>query len=705
MHHVFRLAGVALAAAPIIVLYAGCGGGSGLPPGDGGDGSDGTGVPPTAATGSITGTIVDAGNTSAPVADAYVYVPPKGPVARAAARQTLLGDDRSAADGSFAVSNIPAGTHVVVVEPPAASGYAGIRISIEITEQASIEIQITLVRLEDRIADVIVEPQNTEVAPGGTVQYSATVLDATGQVQDLAPTWVATNDVGTFDENALFTAGADQKRGTIAAVVGAYSGSTPVTVRSPGNELPIVTLDALPLVGTAPLAMLASATASDADGSIASVEVDWDDGTPPFTSASLAGTLTHVFENPGSYSVKARAWDDQGAEGLATVLVTAQAANNQQPTCGLTASPAGGEAPLDVAFSGTGNDADGTITQWLLEFGDLLQWTSTTVPDDLGHTYTGVGTYEARLTVTDNAGGTGTATATITVSSPTNQPPTAVLSATPSTGAAPLAVMFTGLGADRDGTVDLYRLDFHSDGTVDWEEAYQPAGVTYVYASAGTYSPTLTVVDDQGAPGTTSQTVTVSGGPILAVSPATLVLGLGVDKGSFAIANAGGSPLTWTATPSAPWLGVSPSSGTDGASVTIGVDRAMLGAATHLAVVSIASDGGSGQVDVIVDNGASAGISANPAVLDFPIGVSTATLSIENSGDVPLNWTATASQPWLTVLPSSGANATVVTVIVDRTDLLDGTHHGTISITSDGGNVDVPVSLEVPPGDTTVIVR
>ncbi|UYZ64948.1 PKD domain-containing protein [Hymenobacter weizhouensis] len=93
-------------------------------------------------------------------------------------------------------------------------------------------------------------------------------------------------------------------------------------------------------------------------------------------------------------------------------------------------------------------------------------------------------------------------------SAPANQAPVASFTATPTSGAAPLAVSFdAAASSDPDGTISAYAWDF-GDGSTGTGKT-----VSRTYAAAGTYSARLTVTDNQGATSSTSKTVTVTAPP------------------------------------------------------------------------------------------------------------------------------------------------------------------------------------------------
>src|SRR5215469_4944838 len=87
-----------------------------------------------------------------------------------------------------------------------------------------------------------------------------------------------------------------------------------------------------------------------------------------------------------------------------------------------------------------------------------------------------------------------------------NQPPKAVITATPTNGPVPLTVGFDGTGSsDPEGKPLSYSWDLNGDGT--FGDATGPTA-SYTYTTAGVYHPSLRVTDDQGATDTKSVTIT-----------------------------------------------------------------------------------------------------------------------------------------------------------------------------------------------------
>ncbi|MER7447909.1 PKD domain-containing protein [Microbacterium sp. NPDC097977] len=152
---------------------------------------------------------------------------------------------------------------------------------------------------------------------------------------------------------------------------------------------------------------------------------------------------------------------------------------------------------LDVDAS-TSTDADGGPLTYAWNFGDGVLATGATA----SHTYSTGGTYTVTLKVTDSTSLVNVVSRSVTVVP--NQAPTAAVSAT----AAHLDVAFDGsASADADGTIASYAWDF-GDGATG-----TGATASHTYATAGEFTVTLTVTDDNGTTASTTRAVTTTLAP------------------------------------------------------------------------------------------------------------------------------------------------------------------------------------------------
>lgn len=243
-----------------------------------------------------------------------------------------------------------------------------------------------------------------------------------------------------------------------------------------------------------------------------------DNGNPPWNvsfSTLVYDTKLGTLVPPGFapiqgkyYKVIAHDRADPPIElpGISSSWVLYDFPPNQLPTAILTSDVSSGNAPLTVNFDATGsNDPDGTITEYAFDFeGDGTYDVSGASPT-AQYTYSSAGTYTATLRVTDNRGGQAQDTLVITVAPP-NQPPVAVMSATPTSGRAPLFVQFDATQSnDPDGSIILYRFEDDKGWLVE-----NMTGVTSNnYTQRGVYQVTLTVTDDRGAQSSSTKTILV----------------------------------------------------------------------------------------------------------------------------------------------------------------------------------------------------
>ncbi len=108
-----------------------------------------------------------------------------------------------------------------------------------------------------------------------------------------------------------------------------------------------------------------------------------------------------------------------------------------------------------------------------------------------------------------------------------------------------LTASFTDASTDTDGTIASWSWDF-GDGSISTEQ-----NPSHTYVANGTYTVQLTVTDDQGATGTTSQAVTVndgSGGDTMHIQSITTVVvksgGVGNGEATFVVVDDVGSPVS-----------------------------------------------------------------------------------------------------------------------------------------------------------------
>ena len=183
---------------------------------------------------------------------------------------------------------------------------------------------------------------------------------------------------------------------------------------------------------------------------------------------------------------------------------------NQSPTASFTATPTSGIAPLAVSFNASSSsDSDGSITSYTWDFKDGATGNGETV----NHTFSSIGSYNVKLTVTDDKGATDTTTKTINVTETPNQSPTASFTATPTSGVAPLEVSFNASSSsDSDGSITSYAWDFKDGDTGNGET------VNHTFSSTGSYNVGLTVTDDKGASDSSTKTITITN-PIIEPVP------------------------------------------------------------------------------------------------------------------------------------------------------------------------------------------
>lgn len=244
------------------------------------------------------------------------------------------------------------------------------------------------------------------------------------------------------------------------------------------------------------------ASATTDDGAIGGYE--WDvDGDGEVDEITTGATTTHVYDSAGTYTVSVTAFDTYGNGDTASTTIEVEQPDTP-PDASLTA-PDITTVNESVTLNASASTDEGAITayEWDVD-GDGTFEENTTTPT-LDHTYTRTGDYTATVRVTDDSNQTSTDSATVSVREP-NQPPDADLSA-PDTTIQGEGITLDASGSSDDREIAEFRWDFDGDGSVDLATGNET--VEHSYQETGTVTPTVTVVDSDGATDTVSATVEV----------------------------------------------------------------------------------------------------------------------------------------------------------------------------------------------------
>jgi len=271
-----------------------------------------------------------------------------------------------------------------------------------------------------------------------------------------------------------------------------------------GNTPPSVGLTS-PAAGatyTAPASITLSANASDSDGSVARVEF-YAGATKIGEATSAPYQMTWTGVAAGSYSLSARATDNQGAStNSAAVAVSVAPPANVAPSVSLISPAAGATytAPASITLSANASDSDGSIAKVEFYAGATKIGERTAAPYTLAWSNVAAGSYSLTAVATDNVGARTTSAAVgVTVSPPANVAPSVSL-ISPAAGAtytAPASITLSANASDSDGSIA--RVEFYAGSTKIGERTAAPYTLAWSSVAAGSYSLTAVATDNAGA--------------------------------------------------------------------------------------------------------------------------------------------------------------------------------------------------------------
>jgi uncharacterized repeat protein (TIGR02543 family) len=316
-----------------------------------------------------------------------------------------------------------------------------------------------------------------------------------------------------------------------------------ITVNPPPNQPPVVSLTS-PVNNstyTAPATLNLAATATDPDGSIASVRF-YRGSTLLATDTASPYEYTWTNVSSGTYQLRAVAQDNQGATSTSTII-TVTVLSSSTPrlwyTLTATANPANG---------GTVTPASGTYLA-----GSQIQVTATPNANYTFATWSGDAS-GTNPTVTLTMDSDKSITANFTYVPPANSSPTVSITSPQdgATFAAPASITITATATDSDGSIAAVR--FYAGTTLLATDSTSPYEYTWTGVPAGSYILTVQAQDNQGAVGTsTAIGITVSAQAVyytLTVN-ANPSNGGTITQSPTGSSHLAGTPVTVTATPSA----------------------------------------------------------------------------------------------------------------------------------------------------------
>jgi PKD repeat protein len=275
------------------------------------------------------------------------------------------------------------------------------------------------------------------------------------------------NPTHTYNEEGTYTV-------TLTAT-NPYGSDTEIKVNyiavSPGP--PVADFSGSPTSGNAPL------TVNFTDLSAGSpTSWSWDFGD---NGTSTAQNPTHVYDDPGDYTVTLTVTNAQGSD--TEVKVNYISVSDPPPVAEFVGNPTSGTAPLTVNFTDLSTN---NPTSWTWGFGD----NSSSNLQNPTHVYENPGLYTVYLIAT-NASGTDWEIKTDYIHvTEDGDPPVADFSGSPTSGNAPLTVNFTDLSSNSPTS---WSWNFGDNGTSNVKNP------THVYTNPGDYTVTLTATNAFGS--------------------------------------------------------------------------------------------------------------------------------------------------------------------------------------------------------------
>jgi hypothetical protein len=291
----------------------------------------------------------------------------------------------------------------------------------------------------------------------------------------------------------------------------------------------------------------------------------------------------------------------------------------------------------------------------------------------------------------------------------------------------PTSLSFTAVQGDSSPSMQTQTVSISNSGggILTWSASENVSWLGISPASGtGNGSIAATAVLGSLAPGTYNSTITISATNAVSVSlpitltvtaPSTTVT-LSPPSLTFSGTQGGANPVSqtvtvnsngsWTASSSATWLTLNPSSGNGNGSIAANVALSSVAVGSNNATITVTS-GGVSRTSSVTLNVSAASLTASPTSLTYTATQGSAnpspqTITISSNG----SWSASDDASWLSLSPASGSNNNgTITASVNTATATQGNNSTIITVTSGGitRTVNVSLTLNAPSSSSVTL--
>ncbi|MBF0504423.1 MAG: hypothetical protein HQL14_04895 [Candidatus Omnitrophica bacterium] len=423
---------------------------------------------------------------------------------------TLLGQS-STSPYSYTWTNVPAGSYTLTAKATDAKA----------STTTSNPVMITVAAASAPVVAITSPANQSSFAAGSNINITTAASETNGTIATVSFYYNGSTLLGTSSASPFNYIVSNVPAGTytVTAVAtdikGVSTTSSPVTVTvtTPSTPVVAITGPANQSTVTAGSNINVTATASEANGTI--VSVNFYNGSTLLGTSSVSPYSYNWSNVPaGTYTLTAKATDANSVSttsGAITVTVTAAPAS--KPVVAIT-SPSN-QSTFTAGSSGSitasASETNGTIAQVSFYYnGTNLLGTSTVSPYSYAVSNIPAGTYTLTAIATDSKGISTTSspiTVTITASAPATPVVAITGPANQSTFTAGSSISITASASEINGSIA--KVYFYTDSTLIGTSSASSCNFTWRNVSSGTHRLTAKATDTNGV-STTSSPVTIT---------------------------------------------------------------------------------------------------------------------------------------------------------------------------------------------------